>query len=591
VTERGANVDVHRAIVRTIAPAERPLSPIGDGGAPAGRDAMTMGHGVRRLGLAAFFCVAVVAGGVARADEEEATPPPAASHAPAEESANAPHEGAAPSASAHGEKTGEGHAAEGESKPAAAAPETAGSSAGAAAIPPPSDNGDLSAADEREGDRIAALHDPAKYGEWLRLIVEKVKEHVLDKTIAKIEEKQAAKMATLSTILFGVSLSGFLLLLLPLALAKKYPGKGGVLFKFSAIAAFSAVFVLNLFAGVVFLLRSVQSETAKLTDPQVHVLTAAFDAIANDAEHLVEMGPQLIQPTLDQVSASDDPMPTVLLDNVKTIAKDAEPFVAAGQWFKDVTWIFEYVPFVMTCVTIVLFLLGARPILAELMKLPGRAAAGEDTRGVVRTALKFVGNELLATLCLIGALIVVTMVSAETVSLAVTPAVGTFLDTFFADVVYVQTPHASSGLIFGSLAGTIVFLALNVLILLVANSAFLGKFHKIFQAKFQQKVPLSAHKKFWIWGVLSLVWLQLFPMLFMRAADPLLEKIVEKGFAKEEANWSFILSATPLVLVGGFLFLLWAVRGLKALIWLFKYKPQAVAASESTEPTAAPAAG
>lgn len=209
--------------------------------------------------------------------------------------------------------------------------------------------------------------------------------------------------------------------------------------------------------------------------------------------------------------------------------------------------------------------------MVELIKLPGRAAAGENTEGVVKEAFRKVGRELLATLCLIVLLAVVTLLSGELLALAVRPAVENFLNTFFVDVIYVQTPGASSGLIFGSLAGTVVFLVLNVMVVLVSTGFFLGKAHKIFQQRFHDKVPL-AHKKFWGWGTLALLWAQVFPVVFVLGAEPLVEKLLEKGFGKlhQTRTWTLILLGGSGVFVLGFVLCFWAFRGLKGLAFLKK---------------------
>lgn len=457
----------------------------------------------------------------------------------------------------------------------------------AAAAKTGADEGDMSPAEEKAGEEAAASHDPAKYGAFIRSLIPKIKEKVLGKIEAKMEKSQEAKMERLSGVLGWVSMAGFLLLLMPIFLAKKYPGKLGLLFKTSAIASFASVIVMNLFAGIVLLLKNVQGALAKFTNPQIKIVEAALDGIGDSADHLISFGPQLIQPTLDQLSSSDEPVPVALLQNVQKIAKDAEPFLAVAKWFKGMLWIFDYLPLVMTTVAIFLFLVGAKPMLVELVKLPGRAASGENTDGVVKEAFRKVWRELLATLCLIVLLVAVTLLSGELLALAVRPAVENFLNAFFVDVIYVQTPNASTGLIFGSLVGTVIFLVLNVMVVLLSTGFFLGKAHKIFQQRFQEKVPLSAHKKFWGWGTLSLLWAQIFPVVFVLGAEPLVEKLLEKGFAKEEPNWSVILLGGSAVFVVGFLVSFWALRGLKGLAFLKKYDLKA-AKEASIPPPAMP---
>lgn len=351
------------------------------------------------------------------------------------------------------------------------------------------------------------------------------------------------------------------------------------------MSAVATVIVLDLFALVVLLIRTVQGITSKATNPQIQIVSAALDNIYDEAEHLVSIGPQLIQPTLDQLLGSDDPVPVALLENVKTIVKDAKPFVTVAQWFKGITWIFEYVPIVMTAIAVLVFILGARPIVSELIKLPAKAAEGADASEVVKEAFRKVGREFMAAGMMILCLIVVTMFSGEMLALAIRPAVASFLDAFFANIIYVQQPEFNSTYLFLSLGGTVVFLVLNVAVLIASTAIYIGKFHKIFQAKFQRNVPLGNHKKFWIWGTLGMIWAQAFPFLFAMAAAPIVDKLSEKAYAKDTPNWTLALLGGPAIYVLGFLVMFWAFRGIKAIVWTVKYKPEPPAA-----PAAAPAA-
>lgn len=518
------------------------------------------------------------------AEDDEAKPaadhPAAAAHSAAAEAASE-H---APAASAALEHAGPAGSALAEAAGENAEEAKALAAAASANVDLPDDTGDMSKAEELEGNSIAlGCHDEActkKYAEYIERIVPKVKERVLEKLDEKIDEKQAKKMNTLSMALFGFSLTGFLLLLMPLFLAKKYPGKGGLIFKFSAVAAVATVVVLDLFAVVVLLIRTVQGVTSKFTNPQIQIVSAALDNIVDEADHLVTIGPQLIQPTLDQLLGSDDPVPVALLENVKTVVKDAKPFISIAQWFKGISWIFEYVPIVMTTIAVVVFVLGARPIVKELVALPARAAQGEDASAVVKEAFKRVGREFMAAGMMILCLIAVTMFSGEMLALAIRPAVASFLDAFFVNIVYVQQPEFNSTYLFASLGGTVVFLVLNVAVLIASSAIFIGKFHKIFQAKFQRNVPLGSHKKFWLWGTLGLIWAQAFPFLFAMAAEPLIEMLSDKAYAKDTPNWSLALLGGPAIYVLGFLVLFWAFRGIKAIVWTVKYKPEPAVTAE-----------
>jgi hypothetical protein len=333
------------------------------------------------------------------------------------------------------------------------------------------------------------------------------------------------------------------------------------------------VSVLLLFAAVVLLIKNVQGIAGNATNPQLMIVDASLDTIDAEAEDLVEFGQAIIEPSLERMGEDGGDVPAVLLGNVTSLVKDASPFLAAAKAVKSVSFLFEYVPLLTTVIAILVFLLGARPILEELMAMPARAAAGEDTRGVVSAAFKFVGREFVAALGLVWAVIVLTLLSAFALSLAVRPCVHDLLMYVFENIRYVQYPDASSGMIYGSLILTIVSLALNVLLVLLSSGFYLGKIHKIFQARVHQNVPFGAHDRFWLWGTLGLLGAQLYPFVFAEATRPIIDALGEKAFAKEEPSFTLLLLSGPLIMVVGWLVVFWAARGVKGLTFILKYKP------------------
>ena len=181
-------------------------------------------------------------------------------------------------------------------------------------------------------------------------------------------------------------------------------------------------------------------------------------------------------------------------------------------------------------------------------------------------------RELLATLGVIGTLVLVSLVSGVCLSLAVRPAVQTLLDYLFAAVLYIQVPNASGTTLLVSLSGAILFALLNVAVILAASSLFVGKVQKILQQRFHDQVPLGRHARFWIWGPLSLLLVLLLPFAFSEVAKPLVEGPITGMFLKgNEVEWSGYFLSGPLLFVFGFLFVFWAARGLKALMFLKRY--------------------
>lgn len=420
---------------------------------------------------------------------------------------------------------------------------------------------------------------PSMTVEAFRKLVRISKKVVLEKMEAKMAKKAAKRMSHFALMIAGISLLGLFLLLMPLKLVKKYPGKGGLLFKYSALAAFTFFFTVNLFGGVLFGLRSVQGALAGFTNPAMAIAASTFDTLDDHAEDYIVMGKELFAPTLEQLKAHPDEQPAVtILENGVKIVKDAKVFLSVAKMFKKVTFLLDYVPIVLFLITLILFFRAIWPTLREIILLPGRVAEGTATGGdVVKLAMARVFGELKATLCTIGVLAVLTLISSMVLSEIVAPAISALLEYFALCINYLQfVKDASSGLVFMALFGVILFLVLNLATLILSMAFFLGKSQKIFQARFNANVPIATHARFFKWGVPSVLWVQVFPWLFVVIAGNILYRInasLTGGELNADAiSWGKLLLAGPLFLVVAYIVLFWAARGLKAIRFLQSYK-------------------
>ena len=420
--------------------------------------------------------------------------------------------------------------------------------------------------------------------ETFRKGVRLVKKIVLGKMEKKIAKKSDKKMATFGKIVTGVSLLGLLLLLMPLFLAKRFPGKSGLLFKYSGLAALTFVVTVNLFGGVLFGMRTVQGALSNYTNPSIAIAAGTFDTLDEQADKFIVMGKELFLPTIEQMRNAPDEQPSVqLLQNGVKIVQDAKVFLSIAKMVKKVDFIFGILPIVLTLLTLVLFVLAIRPTLTEIIKLPMRAASGESGgKEVVGNAMKRVKGELIASVCTIGVLVVLTVVSSWVLGQIVKPALDAFLTYFSLTITYLQFAQgASSGLVFVTLFAVILFLVLNLAALILSMSFFLGKAQKIFQQRFNEGTPISTHARFFKWGAPSVLLVQVFPWLFAITAAKLLDKIndsvLEGATSAEMVSWGKLLLAGPAFLVVAFTILFWAVRGLKAMKFLatYKVKPKA----------------
>ncbi len=410
-------------------------------------------------------------------------------------------------------------------------------------------------------------------------LVRLTKKIVLAKMEKKIAIKSAEKMQKFSLLIFGFSLCGLLLLLMPLALAKKYPGQGKLLLKYSGLAALVFFVTVNMFGGVIYGFRTVQGAMSDFTNPSTAIAAGTFDTLDDHADYFIVMGKELFAPTLDQMKAHPDEQPSVLiLENGVKVVQDAKVFLSIAKLVKKLSWLFSILPIVLMALTLVLFVLAIRPTLTAIVKLPAMAAAGNQSAGrdVMKQSLARVFGELKATICTIGVLVGLTLLSGFLLGQIVKPAIMALLEYFALAVSYLQFAHgASSGLVFLTLFGVVLFLVLNLASLILSMAFFLGKSQKIFQARFNDGTPLASHARFWKWGIPSVLLVQVFPLVFVLIAGKVLAWIESSRdglFDADQVPWSKIMLAGPIFLVGGFLVMFWAVRGMKALKFLATYK-------------------
>jgi hypothetical protein len=435
---------------------------------------------------------------------------------------------------------------------------------------------------------------PSISAEQFREIVALVKKVVLAKMENKMARSTAKKMAKFSKGIFIFSLLGLGLLLMPLFLRKKYPGKDKLLFKYSALAALLFFVSVNLFGGVLYGMKTVQSAVGSSTNPALAVARGTFDTLHENAEDYLTMGKELFVPTLLAMEGnSDEPPVAIILENGIKVVEGAKVFVSIAKMVKKINFVFGILPIVFFALTMLLFALAVRPTLTEIVKLPMLAASGAAGVGAetTRMVMRRVWGEMRATICTIGVLIALTLLSGFVLAKIVKPALDALLAYFSLAVNYLQfVDKPSSGIVFLTLFSIVLFLALNLGTLILSMTFFLGKCQKIFQARFNDGTPLATHKRFFKWGVPAVVFVQFFPLLFIYVAGKALEKINESllsGIKDADAvPWSKILLAGPLFLVVAYALMFWGARGIKAIGFLFSYKvkPKALRASAPAQP-------
>ena len=446
------------------------------------------------------------------------------------------------------------------------------------------DEEDAPAAVDPEADVDLKAAPPATnhhaYGEFLRLALRKARPHVLEKVETKMVVGQEKAMGRFSTGLFFFSLLGVLLVFRPVFLLRKFPGRAKTLFGYGLLSGGLFFLTVNLFATVLGLLRFAQGAAGRVTNPQVAILEASFDVLDRNADDLAELGPKLIEPSLHRLAQGDTDFVVVLLENLKSVKGDIQVIVAIAKAMKAFDGLLAWIPIVLTVVAVVTFALSAKDTLLAIVRLPETAASGGSARDVVRLVLRRVKGELFATLCLVGVLTVLTILSGLALRAAVEPAVESFLSTLFLAAVYIQTAKVSSAVLFGSLALAASVLVLNLGVVMAATAGALGKLHKIFQRKFHDGVPLSAHGRFWKRAPVALATCFLFPLAYDWLAEKGVEKMLEHTLEAEHPSLSGALVGTPCLLVVGFVVAFALVWGFHSLIFLFRYPAMKIAADD-----------
>jgi len=439
------------------------------------------------------------------------------------------------------------------------------------------------------------LSNPGMTADQFRNLVRLAKTKVLDRLQAKMAKKQDARMARIGRYIAYFSLTGFLLLLLPFGLKRKYPGKTAMLFKYSGLAAVTFVLTVNFFGGVVLGMRTAQTALGTMTNPQLKVAEGFFDSLAADPDKYLPFARDLFAPTLYQLQgggAAEQPA-VALIENGQKLIKDAKVFITVGRAFKKIDFVFAALPIVLLFVTLILFVLAIKPTLLEIVRMPGQVAAGDRAAGraAVKSAGRRVLGEVLATLSTVGVLVGLSLLATIVLGRLLQPALDLLIQYFATGVLYLQLKTgASSGLVFVMLFSVIVFLALNLAAIIMAMAFFLGKTQKIFQQRFNERVPLRAHARFWKWGLPAVVGAMIVPLIYMLIAKAGVERLSESFISDDasEIGWTKLMVVGPMLLVFGFVLVFWAARGVKAVKFLATYKVKAVVAPPAGAVLAAP---
>jgi hypothetical protein len=418
-------------------------------------------------------------------------------------------------------------------------------------------------------DKVAAL-----YKDVLREKLRQVRDQTHERTVEKIRAKNDARIGTVATVLGCFSLAGLSLLLMPLRLGKRFPGQAGRLLGYAAIAAATFVVSILLFTGVLVGMNAVRGALAEESHPQIVLQDATFEAADEHIDDLAAM-PGLLMVPLESVSEGEqESLAAAMLDNAASFKEDLDALRTVAGAYRSVQGLLGWVGPALTLLAVVLFLVNLRGLLGDILRFPERAMRGEiSAAAAVSQAGKRVGGEMVATLATVGVLVVLTVLTSVATSVVAGPGMSMFVEQLIATLQYVFVDAApSKAYVYVGLGSILAFIVLALATIVLGSAIYVGKVQKVFRARFCDGVPLGAHKAFFGWRSLGMLWILALPLVTLLGTSLVAGSLVDKGTSGDGFDWFTALVPGPLALVIGFVLLFSVALGLKSLLAIARYK-------------------
>jgi hypothetical protein len=348
----------------------------------------------------------------------------------------------------------------------------------------------------------------------------------------------------------------------------------GKLFAYSALAGAALTVSILLLTGVMVATRTVQASMASLTNPQVIIQDATFDAIDEQLEEVSATPGLLLVPLQDVGNGKEEDLGVAILNNASKFKEDVDVFKKVGDFFKSISGALSYVPVILTGLAVVLFLVSIKDLVKAILAIPERAMRGEiAAKDVFGLVFKRVTAEMIATLITLAAFFVITLITSVSLGYVAVPTMGVFIQQLLSTLQYVFIEKdASKGIIYFALVGVLGFLIIAIGLTIASGILYLGKLQKIMRNRFIDGAPLGQHKAFFGWRSLAVVWCIALPTLTMVIVAFVADKLEDIATKGKEWNWNLALLPAPALLIGGFLIVFVLGMGLKALLSIVKYK-------------------
>lgn len=466
---------------------------------------------------------------------------------------------------------------------------------------------------ESETDPVAnpAFITKDKLKSWIEIGRTKV----IDKLRVKDKESQSKSLSRMLTVLGIVALLGpfGIFLYAALVVRRRYPDKGPIVWKSSAIAAGTFVGTMGVLALTLAIVRAGQGAVATdATSPTIRVANGAFDVLEQD--RWLDGFSQLSRTRLDFLK---EPLRVVVEDtggakeeaytgflgnlashwanlveepevkrfakNVTMLASHAKTFKSAIEMYKTIQWLLTILPMLLSILTVVLYLVPMKGTLKDIVTMPGRVAAradGATDAEVTRRAKLLVLSELK----LIGPYLAVVLVFLPIVGMFLGAVMRPLLEMVILEalltVFYIIFNEASGFVIYASFGSTILLLAITIAVYIVAMGTFLGTVRNILRSRFYFGQKLGQYKKFASWGLGAILLVMVIPVVHSYAANLIFRGTKENLDIMKLSGGQML--TVPLLSLLLFPIVFWAARGFKALQYIKKFPVKLELATAAT---------
>lgn len=411
--------------------------------------------------------------------------------------------------------------------------------------------------------------------EKFRSQLPQIQENVEKSLYQRAKDKRSEAWGPINEIILLLICAGPLLLLMPLVLVWRYPGRLLTLILYSALSAVLFSLTVALFYVPLWAFSEIWEEIAIGMDPRLQTVHATFQLMDKNADSFLSRDLPIAETLEELDDGSLESFITILLNNLAEIEQQVEVFAPLVNLYRKLDWVFGSLPKLQCLIFTVLFVIPLYPVFRAIVLLPAHAAAGSEKEGmrVVTQTLRNWWREVCALLCLM-ALCLVALISSDTIlSMVAEPTTETMLTFLFVALDYLghaETPYLP--LLYFALAAVGLYHVFVMAVTTIALVLYLSLAHRVFRLKFHEGVPLRDHRRFWGWGTAAMAWAQLLPLLFIYLSGPVVHAVF----------YSFVDAAPPEFLGGmvtggallffGLVFVFWLARGFKALMFLLRYK-------------------